>query len=100
MKFKKAKCKLLHTVRAVPSTDAGACSQMHWAESSPAEEDLGVSVGEKLSATQPWALAARAPAVPGLPPQQGRQGEGGGSAPLPRSAETPPQRCLQLWDPA
>ena len=32
------------------------------------------------------------------PQQRGQQGEGGDSAPLPRSAETSPQEsCIQLW---
>ena len=47
-------------------------------------------------------MCARSPGqpCPGLHPQQrGQQGEGGGSAPLLRSGETPLRRCLQLWAP-
>ena len=37
---------------------------------------------------------------PGLhPKQRGRQGEGGDSAPLLRSGETPPEHCAQLGGP-
>jgi len=37
----------------------------------------------------PWAASPAARA----------QGEGGHSAPLPRSAETPREPCVQLWSP-
>ncbi|GAB0192318.1 hypothetical protein GRJ2_001697100 [Grus japonensis] len=57
MKFNKVKCKVLHTVRAIPSTTTG------WVEnglrSSPEGKDLGVLVDEKLNMTQQCALAAQ-----------------------------------------
>ena len=58
-------------------------------------------MGEKLDVTQPRALAAqKAPRALGCIPSSVAGGaRGGGSAPLPRSAETPLQRRLQLRGP-
>jgi len=39
--------------------------------------------------TMPWAAS----------PAAWAQGEGADSAPLPRSAETPQEPCIQLWSP-
>lgn len=62
----------------------------HWTESSPAEKDLGVLADEKLSKTQHCMLTAqKANGVLGCIQTWGQQGEGGDSASLFCSAETP-----------
>jgi len=59
-----------------------------------------VLADEWLSMTRPCALAApKATRAPGCIPTAWAQGEGGHSAPLPRSAETPRESCVQLWSP-
>jgi len=50
--------------------------------------------------TQQCVLAAQKPTMPwAASPAAWVQGEGGDSAPLPRSAETPQEPCVQLWSP-
>jgi len=69
-------------------------------ESSPQEKALGVRVDEKLAMAQQYALADQKATVPwAASPAVWAQGEGGDSAPLPCSGETPRESCAQLWSP-
>ena len=89
MKFNKAKCKVLHVGRGNPKHRYRLGRE--WFESSPQEKDLGVLVDEKLNMTGSVHLKPRKPTVFGLHQEKhGQQVEGGDSAPLLRSRETPP----------
>ncbi|GAB0176560.1 hypothetical protein GRJ2_000121200 [Grus japonensis] len=90
MKFNKAKGKVLHVGRRNPKHNYRLSEE--WIESSPEEKDLGVLIDEKLNMNQQCALAAqKANRNPGLhQKKRDQQVEGGDSAPLLGSCETPP----------
>jgi len=88
MKFNKAKCKVLYLSRGDPRHQYRLGYER--IESSPAEKDLRVPGDEKLDMSQQYALAAQKTIrTPGCIPTAWAQGEGGDSAPLLRSGETP-----------
>ncbi|GAB0204252.1 cAMP-dependent protein kinase inhibitor alpha [Grus japonensis] len=57
MKFKKAKCKVLHMGRRNPKHDYRPGEER--TESSPEEKDLGVLIDEKLNMSRQYGLAAQ-----------------------------------------
>ncbi|KAK4805526.1 hypothetical protein QYF61_004466 [Mycteria americana] len=100
MRFHKAKCRVLHLGRDIP------CFQYRLGddviESSPAEKDLGVLM-ERKAGHEPR-TCARSPQgqlYPGLhPKKRGQQVEGGDSAPLLCSGETPPGVLHPVLEPS
>jgi len=88
MKFNKTKCKVLHIGQGNPKHKYRLGRE--WIERSPREKELRVLVDAELNMT----VCARSPEgqpYPGLhQKQRGQQVEGGDSAPLFCSGETPP----------
>ena len=99
VKFNKAKCKVLHLGRGGPRYQYRLGDE--GVECSPAEKGLGVLVDERLG--HELAMFTRSPEsqrYPGLPQKKhGQQVEGGDSAPLLHTRETPPGVCVQIWSP-
>jgi len=87
MKFNKAKCKVLHMGQGNPKHRYRLGGE--WIESSPEEKDLGLLVDEKLNTTQQRVLTTQK-ANRIHQKKSGQQVEGGDSAPLLCSGQTPP----------
>jgi len=95
MRFNKAKGKVLHLGWGNPQYQYRLGDE--GIESSPAQEDLGVLMDEKLDMTRQCALRPEGQLCHGLHPQQ--CGHRAREAILPHSAETPQEFCAQLWSP-
>ncbi|PKU42123.1 rna-directed dna polymerase from mobile element jockey- hypothetical protein [Limosa lapponica baueri] len=87
LKFNQAKCRVLHLGNGNPTHKYKLGGE--WLESSPEEKDLGVLMDEKLNMSRQCVLAAqKAKCILGCR-MRGQQVEGGDSAPLLCSGETP-----------
>ncbi|GAB0193755.1 cAMP-dependent protein kinase inhibitor alpha [Grus japonensis] len=99
MKLHEAKCKVLHMIRCNPKHNYRLGRE--WMESSPAEKDLGVLVGEKLNMTQQCVLAAqKANRVPGCITSRVTSRSREVILPLCSALVRPHlEYCIQLWGP-
>jgi len=99
MKFKKAKCKVLHVGQSNPKHKYRLGGE--WLESSPEEKDLGLLMDEKLNMSRQCALAAqKANRILGCIKRSVASKLREGILPLYSALMRPHlESCIQLWSP-
>ena len=96
MKFNKSKCRLLVRNNLTHQYKLEA----DLLESSSAEKDLGILMGNSLAMCQQYALVAKkANGILGCIKECGQQVEGGGPPPLLCPDEPHLEYCVQFWFP-
>ncbi|TRZ14816.1 hypothetical protein HGM15179_012290 [Zosterops borbonicus] len=98
MKFNKGKCRVLHLGRNDPKYQHRLGTDL--LESSSAEKDLGVLVGDKLAMSQQCPCGQEGQWDLGVHWEEcGQKAEGGDPAPLLSPGEAHLECCVQLWAP-